>query len=241
MKLPENIKIKHIILLTGISVIGISFLVKIIKEKVKSGASNNSYDNAAVNLANQLSNALYPDGRPKKDKAGFIERQIPGLSWLKKSVYYFDASPDVDKIFQIAGGHLNPDNFKSVSKAYHKLYGSDLLFDLESRLGDKYNDFDYKMRSGNLMNNPDTNSRIVQTLALNIFDDLNDWWGLADREYYEQLNQMDDKNLESVYYEFEEILRSKSKEGTLKTYLKKIYTVGRADDIIQRLNILGLR
>ncbi len=240
MKLPENFKTKHLVILGIGGAILTTLIIKIIRDRVRTGTASRSYDSVNGSIASQLSNALFPDGRPSNEKPSFTDRLMPFSGYLDKIVNYFGADPDYDKLFQLAGSQLTPENFKSVSKAYNRLYNADLLLELEKRLDERFNEFDNKMRNYQLNLDPERNASIIKALARNIFDDLDKWYKPADSDLYKQLNQVNDTDLEAVYREFETILRANGEEGTLYTWLDNTTFIGRSDDIMKRLNLLGL-
>ena len=221
-----NLKTKHIILIAIALGIGFSAIGKAVTKFRRSKSGKSSFEDDEGNIAAQMRNALYPDGKT-------------GGGLLNKLGSMFDAAVDIDKIMQLAGGRLNNDNFKAVSSAYSKLYaGDDLAFDVQDRLDARYNEFSEKMNSGSLpIENRD---RIIKTLAYNIYTDLEDSWSMADDALFVQLYRMNDADFEKVYHVYANFVKENETDGTLRSNISKSWSVDDKDKILKRFNKLGL-
>lgn len=233
-----EMKSKHKILIIIGGVLLISAIGKGISAAVKRKTSIKSFGDENISIAKRLFNALYPEGKPDSKFSIWNPFSIGNVVGD-----IFKSNADIDTLMRIAGNDLTTDNFKSVAKAYDKLYDSSLLFDLQNRMDEDYKAFDDKIRKQSSINrDPEQKARVIRTLALNMYKDMDAWPTFSVNDsLYNQLNQMSDEDFIATNKEYSRVLAENGEDGTMRTWIDDdSRTMDAYNSISDRLNELGL-
>ncbi len=230
-------KTKYIILSSIGVVLTLSFIGKKVTEIRRANTAKKSYGDSNISTAQKLYNALFPEGRPDAKFSIFNP-----FSSLNVARDVFKSSADIDTVMNIARDDITTENFKKIASGYKKLYGKDLLFDLEDRLDEE------KKRFDNIINNkkeasadPVKHKKVLDNLAEKIYSDTHAW-GLANDKLYKELYDLSDKDFIYVYDYFNIIA---DREDTSDTLAEEIaddsWSIDLDEELAERFLNLGLK
>lgn len=234
----ESIKTRNIILiLLALGVVG-SVAGRKIKDIRRYNTSKKAYGDKNVAIAQRLYIAMFPDGKPNAKFSIFNP-----FSSFNVVADQFKSSADTDKLLEIARDRIVAEDFNKITKAYKRLYDSNLILDLQKALGgEAFLQFDDIIKNKKKTDaNPKKHNQILDNLAEKIYNDVTSF-GMADDDLYADLLYLNDADFEYVYMQFNTIAESNGTDDSLAKEIEDDdWTIDNADELKERFLKLGLK
>lgn len=187
--MEDSNKLLSTVMVGVVGIIGISLIIKLIREKRREKSGERLTTDENVRIAMELNTAIHP-----------------GRSWISDIFI----SANKDEIFRL-GGYIN--NFEDISREYKNLYRESLSHELQDALGDDYTDFINMIKKVESGTNIISDSE-AQILAKEMEAEMTglNWFG-RDLTPFNNLLRLTDNNFKKVI----ETYNAKFSESFIKT------------------------